>query len=81
MIDEDWLQNAIKSQAKQKFEQNWEDIDFPDDNVRMAYMQLKNTSEWTDFRKAVVAANQKQITNNVLNQLQGINKLLQENDH
>lgn len=80
MIDKDWLEDAIKSQAENHFDRHWNDMNF-DEPTRMAFMALRNTSEWKQFRKSFIENEKKKITDNVLNQLQGIKNLLNEGEN
>lgn len=81
MIDKDWLEDAIKNRAEDKFEVDWEMKDFENPALRMAWQKLMTTSEWKYFKQAYIKTEQHEITNNVLNQLQGIKSLLNEGEN
>lgn len=78
MIDQDWLKESIKEQAQLKFNARWENMEFDSPEARQAFQAIKNTDEWETFKKVMTKAYEKTITNNVLNQLQGIKNLIHE---
>lgn len=78
MIDKDWLEDSIKEQAQLKFAARWENAEFDSSEARQAFQAIKNTNEWAMFKQVMIKAYEKAITNNVLNQLQGIKNLIHE---
>lgn len=78
MIDKDWLEDSIKEQAQLKFAARWENAEFDSSEARQAFQAIKNTNEWAMFKQVMIKAYEKTITNNVLNQLQGIKNLIHD---
>lgn len=78
MIDQDWLKDSIKQEAKLKFAARWENAEFDSSEARQAFQAIKNTNEWAMFKQVMIKAYEKAITNNVLNQLQGIKNLIHD---
>ncbi|CPR80331.1 hypothetical protein [Lactobacillus crispatus] len=78
MIDKDWLEDSIKEQAQLKFAARWENAEFDSSEARQAFQAIKNTNEWAMFKQVMIKAYEKAITNNVLNQLQGIKNLIHD---
>ena len=78
MIDKDWLEDSIKQEAQLKFAARWENAEFDSSEARQAFQAIKNTDEWETFKKVMTKAYEKTITNNVLNQLQGLTDLIHE---
>ncbi|KWU14599.1 hypothetical protein [Lactobacillus crispatus] len=78
MIDKDWLEDSIKEQAQLKFAARWENAEFDSSETRQAFQAIKNTNEWAMFKQVMIKAYEKAITNNVLNQLQGIKNLIHD---
>lgn len=78
MIDQDWLEDSIKEQAQLKFAARWENAEFDSSEARQAFQAIKNTNEWAMFKQVMIKAYEKAITNNVLNQLQGIKNLIHD---
>lgn len=78
MIDKDWLEDSIKEQAQLKFAARWENAEFDSSEARQAFQAIKNTNEWAMFKQVMIKAYEKAITNNVLNQLQGIKNLIRD---
>ena len=78
MIDKDWLEDSIKQEAQLKFAARWENAEFDSSEARQAFQAIKNTDEWETFKKVMTKAYEKTITNNVLNQLQGIKNLIRD---
>ena len=78
MIDKDWLKESIKQEAQLKFAARWENAEFDSSEARQAFQAIKNTDEWETFKKVMTKAYEKTITNNVLNQLQGLTDLIHE---
>ncbi|MES5144426.1 hypothetical protein [Lactobacillus crispatus] len=78
MIDQDWLKDSIKQEAKLKFAARWENTEFNSSEARQAFQAIKNTDEWEAFKKVMIQAYEKAITSNVLNQLQGIKNLIRD---
>ncbi|MGW1413923.1 hypothetical protein ACWDE8_06370 [Lactobacillus crispatus] len=78
MIDQDWLKESIKQEAQLKFAARWENAEFDSSETRQAFQAIKNTNEWAMFKQVMIKAYEKAITNNVLNQLQGIKNLIHD---
>ena len=78
MIDKDWLEDSIKEQAQLKFAARWENAEIDSSETRQAFQAIKNTNEWAMFKQVMIKAYEKAITNNVLNQLQGIKNLIHD---
>lgn len=78
MIDKDWLEDSIKEQAQLKFAARWENAELDSSEARQAFQAIKNTNEWAMFKQVMIKAYEKAITNNVLNQLQGIKNLIHD---
>lgn len=77
MMDEDWLKDAIKEKAERQFTTRWEHVNSMDEGVTQAYQQLKNTDQWKVFKNAMIEDYKKQITNNILDQLQGLKGMIE----
>lgn len=71
------LQDLIKQQANNVFETKW-DESFETPELRQAFQKVKQTDEFADFKKASVEQYQRDITRNVLNNLQGLKDLIKE---
>lgn len=71
------LQDLIAQQAINTFELKWDNT-FEKPELRQAFQKVKQTDEFADFKKVSVEQYQKDITKNVLNNLQGLKDLIKE---
>lgn len=71
------LEDLIAQQAINTFEVKWDNT-FEKPELRQAFNDVKNTEEFKDFREMMINEYQKNITRNVLNNLQGLKDLIKE---
>lgn len=71
------LQDLITQQAINTFELKWDNT-FEKPELRQAFKDVKNTEEFKDFREIVINEYKKDITRNVLNNLQGLKDLIKK---
>lgn len=71
------LQDLIAQQAINTFELKWDNT-FEKPELRQAFKDVKNTEEFKDFREMMINEYKKDITRNVLNNLQGLKDLIKE---
>lgn len=72
-----WLEKSIDQEAKQCFEKEWDIRKCSNSGTSQSFLQLKNTDQWQNFKKARIDEYRKQITHNVLAQLQGLKVLIE----
>lgn len=76
-MNKSWLEESIDREAKQCFENEWELRKFSDSGTSQAFLQLKNTDQWKQFKKSRIDDYRKQITHNILTKLQGLKVLIE----